>query len=376
LLTRDRAVFLRVLEYYAGILFLTTNRIGDFDEAFASRIHMSLYYPELDETKTKKVFTLNLDLIQQRFNRQNRKITYDASSIESFAGHHFQNHRKNRWNGRQIRNLCQTALALAEFDAHGREIDGKVKTDATVQLQLKYFESVQKAYLEFGRYLGDVRGTEGDQRAYDNALRAREGTPFQTTPSRFSAKGDEPRQFGRHEPSLSQSQNSVHGDQFQPIGGGNYAPGASPNMRPAHGQYYPSVQGFAGSPASAGYESHQNYSPFGVQQAQSNSSLYPVQHPSQAGFNQQVQQSWGASNTPMAYTSAGQPSIMQQPQGHSFQGQNLQGQNLQSSPYGYANVTGVQQNDTMGGASLPSQVFQGGPVGPQGPGGKASGGSS
>ena len=38
-------VFLRVLEYYAGILFLTTNRIGDFDEAFTSRIHMRLFYP-------------------------------------------------------------------------------------------------------------------------------------------------------------------------------------------------------------------------------------------------------------------------------------------------------------------------------------------
>lgn len=43
------AVFLRVLEYYAGILFLTTNRIGGFDEAFASRIHMSLHYPQLTE---------------------------------------------------------------------------------------------------------------------------------------------------------------------------------------------------------------------------------------------------------------------------------------------------------------------------------------
>lgn len=34
------SVFLRVLEYYAGILFLTTNRVGTFDEAFKSRIHM------------------------------------------------------------------------------------------------------------------------------------------------------------------------------------------------------------------------------------------------------------------------------------------------------------------------------------------------
>lgn len=38
------SVFLRVLEYYNGLLFLTTNRVGTIDEAFKSRIHLSLYY--------------------------------------------------------------------------------------------------------------------------------------------------------------------------------------------------------------------------------------------------------------------------------------------------------------------------------------------
>lgn len=31
-----RLVFLRALDYFQGILFLTTNRVGSFDEAFAS----------------------------------------------------------------------------------------------------------------------------------------------------------------------------------------------------------------------------------------------------------------------------------------------------------------------------------------------------
>jgi hypothetical protein len=356
-------------------LFLTTNRIGDFDEAFASRIHMSLHYPELDEAKTKRVFTLNLDLIQQRFDRQGRKITYDASSIESFAGLHFHKHWYNRWNGRQIRNLCQTALALAEFDAHGRDIDGKVKTNATVQLQLKYFETVQKAYLEFGQYLGNVRGTQGDQRAFDNGWRAKKGTPFETTPNRFS-RGDDSRHIARHAPSFSESQSSAHGDPFQSVGGQAYPNGMSPNTKSTHGQYYPQGQSYGGNHGMSGYDGHQGYPSPGGQQAHLNAGFHAAQQPPPMNFHHSAPQSWGASNTPMAYNSAGQPSTMQQPQGHGFQAQNLQGQNLQSSPYGYANVTGVQQNDTMGGANLPSQVFQGGPDGPQGPGGKASGGSS
>lgn len=44
-LTRNAmvSIFLRALEFYSGILFLTTNRVGTIDEAFKSRIHISLY---------------------------------------------------------------------------------------------------------------------------------------------------------------------------------------------------------------------------------------------------------------------------------------------------------------------------------------------
>lgn len=42
------SIFLRQLEYFEGILILTTNRIAHCDPAFASRIHISLNYPELD----------------------------------------------------------------------------------------------------------------------------------------------------------------------------------------------------------------------------------------------------------------------------------------------------------------------------------------
>jgi SpoVK/Ycf46/Vps4 family AAA+-type ATPase len=43
------SVFLRVLEYYQGILILMTNRVGTFDEAFKSRVQLALYYPQLSE---------------------------------------------------------------------------------------------------------------------------------------------------------------------------------------------------------------------------------------------------------------------------------------------------------------------------------------
>jgi SpoVK/Ycf46/Vps4 family AAA+-type ATPase len=41
-------VFLRTLEYYAGIMFLTTNRVAQIDDAIASRIHFKLRYNKLN----------------------------------------------------------------------------------------------------------------------------------------------------------------------------------------------------------------------------------------------------------------------------------------------------------------------------------------
>ena len=42
------------LSYFQAILFLTTNRVETFDEAFQSRIHIALRYNDLDK-KTRRV---------------------------------------------------------------------------------------------------------------------------------------------------------------------------------------------------------------------------------------------------------------------------------------------------------------------------------
>ncbi|KAJ7705121.1 P-loop containing nucleoside triphosphate hydrolase protein, partial [Mycena olivaceomarginata] len=50
------SVFLRLLEYYEGILFLTTNRVNTFDPAFQSRIHMALKYENLEAQARKRLW--------------------------------------------------------------------------------------------------------------------------------------------------------------------------------------------------------------------------------------------------------------------------------------------------------------------------------
>ncbi|TKW56162.1 hypothetical protein CTA1_2989 [Colletotrichum tanaceti] len=166
------AVFLRVLEYYTGILFLTTNRVGDFDEAFTSRIHMSLYYPDLSQDKTLQIFEINLKMIAERFARKGREIVIDRLGIGAFASQHFADKPDARWNGRQIRNACQTALALAEFEAQGNSHRKVLKPDAVVKLTVEHFRTVRNAYLEFTDYMRLVYGTSAAGRAGEGKVRA------------------------------------------------------------------------------------------------------------------------------------------------------------------------------------------------------------
>ncbi|KAI5785369.1 P-loop containing nucleoside triphosphate hydrolase protein [Pyronema domesticum] len=94
-------VFLRQLEYFQGILFMTTNRVETFDEAFQSRIHIALRYSDLDSKARHAVWTQFLDMVSHE---EPRKIlTQEQLNVLS---------RKNL-NGRQIKNIVRTAQALA-----------------------------------------------------------------------------------------------------------------------------------------------------------------------------------------------------------------------------------------------------------------------
>ncbi|KAK7989953.1 hypothetical protein PG989_010268 [Apiospora arundinis] len=183
------AVFLRMMEYYAGILFLTTNRVGVFDEAFTSRIHISLYYPPLGEESTVQIFEKNWERIKSRYEKNNRKIEIKESEIKQFAIDYYQNNKEGQWNGRQIRNAFQSALALAELEALGTDDDLLDETDhgRTVILGKKYFETVANTYKEFLNYLKQVYGADFARRARENLWRS-DTFGFQKIPNALTGR--------------------------------------------------------------------------------------------------------------------------------------------------------------------------------------------
>lgn len=159
-------VFLRVLEYYSGILFLTTNRVGTIDDAFRSRIHLTLFYPQLDRSQTIQVWESNIRRVEE-YNKYRAKhglpiMKYKTEELLEFAGRRFD--AKLRWNGRQIRNAFQTAIALAEYQAIER---AETKGDKTKTLRLgrKQFKTIAKATKAFDEYLYTLYGGDEDKLA-------------------------------------------------------------------------------------------------------------------------------------------------------------------------------------------------------------------
>lgn len=95
-------VFLRALDYFQGILFLTTNRVGSFDEAFMSRIHIQIGYDPLDDESRKQIWMNSFKKLAANHKQGGREIQYSFTAKEFVTTS--TKLRELKWNGREIRN--------------------------------------------------------------------------------------------------------------------------------------------------------------------------------------------------------------------------------------------------------------------------------
>eukprot|EP00801_Mesodinium_rubrum_P000675 Mrub_00675.p2 GENE.Mrub_00675~~Mrub_00675.p2 ORF type:complete len:644 (-),score=373.39 Mrub_00675:172-2103(-) len=103
-------IFLRLLEYHNGVMFLTTNRVRRFDEAFHSRISIALHY-EAHTRDSRAAIWRNL--------LQHAGLATDKLDIARLAAHDI--------NGRQIKNVIRLSQTVVK--------------DKAVQLDTKLFET-------------------------------------------------------------------------------------------------------------------------------------------------------------------------------------------------------------------------------------------
>ncbi|CAG8972116.1 hypothetical protein HYALB_00008121 [Hymenoscyphus albidus] len=93
------SIFLRAVEYYRGILFLTTNRVGHFDDAFISRIHVVIHYEKFNDEYRQRVWTQFFNKLES----ERKKEIAISSSAKKYVLND-PDMRRIPWNGREIRN--------------------------------------------------------------------------------------------------------------------------------------------------------------------------------------------------------------------------------------------------------------------------------
>lgn len=165
------SVFLRALEYYRGVLFLTTNRVESFDPAFTSRIHVALHYRQLSGADRARIWANNFDRLERDSagkvfvapSAREYILERDIDREAGFVGEVGQ----LRWNGREIRNALQTAVALAETEA----VEEGLERVGVAERHLKQVVKMSRGFKEFLRkrrgYDQDDEDTSSEDQEHD-----------------------------------------------------------------------------------------------------------------------------------------------------------------------------------------------------------------
>ncbi|KAI6801864.1 P-loop containing nucleoside triphosphate hydrolase protein [Hortaea werneckii] len=165
------SIFLRLLEYFQGILFLTTNRVDTFDEAFQSRIHLPLRYGELSAKAKRRVWGMFLEMA--RGNSSSSSASSSSSSGEGQGGAGFEDGKVGKEvSGVRVADFSEEDLdVLARHQLNGRQIKNAVRTAQALALkegQVLGMEQVKKVLEVSESFERDLKGGTG----YMDAMRS------------------------------------------------------------------------------------------------------------------------------------------------------------------------------------------------------------
>lgn len=121
------AVFLKELEYFSGIVFLTTNRLASFDAAMKSRIHLALGYE-----------SPGIQIREQIWLQVLRSVPTEEMGIDDMDGA-VESVLQEELNGREIANAVNTARTIARYEKE--------------RLQLRHIEMVVEVRHDFNKSL-------------------------------------------------------------------------------------------------------------------------------------------------------------------------------------------------------------------------------
>ncbi|KAH9904445.1 P-loop containing nucleoside triphosphate hydrolase protein [Xylariomycetidae sp. FL2044] len=152
------SAFLRRMEYFRGLLFLTTNRVGQIDDAFISRVHIAIGYEHLSSENRAKIW--------EGFFKKLAKERPGKIQIAPGAKRWVLDNARSgtaQLNGRDIRNALQTAITLAEAECE--EDPDFVPDTMAVIVEESHFKRVLEISNKFHKYVESIREADEKRRA-------------------------------------------------------------------------------------------------------------------------------------------------------------------------------------------------------------------
>lgn len=131
------SVMLRVLEYFKGILIMTTNRVMTFDVAMLSRCHYAVNFKPLTLSQEQKIWQ---DYVAQLTNENSKDKDLISNWVTMITK------KRTKLSGREIRNVFTTAQTLAQADGG--------------QVERKHLERVYDRLMEFSEAMEKNKTTQ------------------------------------------------------------------------------------------------------------------------------------------------------------------------------------------------------------------------
>lgn len=129
-------VFLRQLEYFQGIIFLTSNRVSVFDQAIKSRIHLALQYQSPGKSVRRMLWQKHL-----------ARVPVDEIDIDIEEA--LDAVQDTEMNGREISNSITTATTLAKSEGS--------------KLKLEYLQTILQVWTQFEESLNSLQKSDVEE---------------------------------------------------------------------------------------------------------------------------------------------------------------------------------------------------------------------
>jgi len=130
------SVMLQLVEYFTGILFLTSNRMDSLDPAFQTRITLSLPYHDLNKEGRQKIW--------ENFLHGSGVLEQVDGASSSLSPINTAELAKHPLNGREIKNALRLALALAAEEDRPLNHELLMETSSMIKPISAYGKQQQK----------------------------------------------------------------------------------------------------------------------------------------------------------------------------------------------------------------------------------------